>query len=41
MISYHPTFVLLKHNLSQIINFIIKNEIEMIKKLSKENDVVV
>tara|TARA_Y100001936_G_scaffold187757_1_gene185809 strand:+ start:255 stop:863 length:609 start_codon:yes stop_codon:yes gene_type:complete len=30
-----------KHNLSQIINFIIKNEIKMIKKLSKENDVVV
>ena len=33
--------IIKKHNLSQIINFIIKNEIEMIKKLSKENDVVV
>jgi len=29
------------HDLSFLINFIIKNEIEIIKKLSKENDVLV
>lgn len=29
------------HNFSNLINFIIKNEIEIIKKLSKENDVIV
>ena len=29
------------YNLSNVINFVIKNEIEIIKKLSKENDVIV